>query len=55
MIRALEENMNSGAHADDSTGGMEDEPEKKPTGPRVKIGPDGELILDEQSLVCLLI
>jgi len=28
----------------------EDEP-KKPIGPRVKVGPDGELIIDEQSLV----
>ena len=29
----------------------EDEEPKKPVGPRVKVGPDGELIIDERSLV----
>jgi hypothetical protein len=51
MIRALEESSSSSKVEESES--SETVVVKKPVGPRVKVGPDGELIIDEQSLVSL--
>lgn len=48
MIRAVEDNMQTKTDSDT------EEIKHKPVGPRVKLGPDGKLIIDEQSLVRLI-